>query len=141
VTHARGGGQWYLGLYVAELVRTCVAAHQHALAEQLIDHAPTRTARHQHARLTAQAVLTESQGDLHEAARLYEQVAEQWTQYGHVLERGQGLLGAGRCLVRLDRPQAAPRLQDARTSFAALGARPLLAEADAWLLDAAAQNL
>ena len=140
VAHARGGGQWYLGLYVAELVRTCVAAHQYALAEQLIDHAPTRAARHQHARLTAQAVLTETRGDLHEAARLHEQVAERWTQYGHVLERGQGLLGAGRCLVRLNRPQAARRLQDARMSFAALGARPLLAETDAWLLDAAAHN-
>jgi class 3 adenylate cyclase/tetratricopeptide (TPR) repeat protein len=141
MAQARGGGQWYLGLYIAELVRTCVAADQHALAERLIDHAPTRTARHQHARLTAQAVLTETRGDLHEAARLYEQVAERWTQYGHVLERGQGLLGAGRSLVRLNRPQAARTLQDARTSFAALGARPLLAEADAWLLDVAAQNL
>ena len=140
-THARGGGQWYLGLYIAGLVRTCMATDQHALASQLIDHAPTRAARHQYARLTAQAVLAETQGDLHKAARLYEQVAERWTQYGHVLERGQGLLGVGRCLVRLNRPQAAPKLQDARTSFATLGARPLLAEADAWLLDAAAQNL
>jgi tetratricopeptide (TPR) repeat protein len=140
-THARGGGQWYLGLYIAGLVRTCMATDQHALASQLIDHAPTRAARHQYARLTAQAVLAETQGDLHKAARLYEQVAEQWTQYGHVLERGQGLLGAGRCLVRLNRPQAAPKLQDARTSFATLVARPLLAETDAWLLDAAAQNL
>jgi class 3 adenylate cyclase/tetratricopeptide (TPR) repeat protein len=140
-THARGGGQWYLGLYIAGLVRTCMATDQHALASQLIDHAPTRAARHQYARLTAQAVLAETQGDLHKAARLYEQMAEKWTQYGHVLERGQGLLGAGRCLVRLNRPQAAPKLQDARTSFATLGARPLLAETDAWLLDAAAQNL
>jgi len=140
-THARGGGQWYLGLYIAGLVRTCMAMDQHDLASQLIDYAPTRAARHQYARLTAQAVLAETQGDLHKAAGLYEQVAERWTQYGHVLERGQGLLGAGRCLVRLNRPQAASRLQDARTSFAALGARPLLAETDAWLLDAAAQNL
>jgi hypothetical protein len=140
-THARGGGQWYLGLYLAGLVRTCMATHQHALASQLIDHAPTRAARHQHARLTAQAVLAEAGGELHKAAELYEQVAERWTQYGHVLERGQGLLGAGRCLVRLNRPQAAPKLQHARTSFAALGARPLLAESEAWLLDAAAQNL
>ena len=140
-THARGGGQWYLGLYIAGLVRTCMATDQHALASQLIDHAPIRAARHQYARLTAQAVLAETQGDLHKAARLYEQVAERWTQYGHVLERGQGLLGAGRCLARLNRPQTASKLQDARTSFAALGARPLLAETDAWLLDAAAQNL
>ena len=139
-TCARGGGQWYLGLYIAGLVRTCIATDRHALASQLIEHAPTQAARHQNARLTAQAVLTETQGDLHRAAGLYEQVAERWTQYGHVLERGQGLLGAGRCLVRLNRPQAASKLQDARTSFAALGARPLLAETDAWLLDAAAQN-
>ena len=117
-----------------------MATRQHALASQLIDHAPTRAARHQHARLTAQAVLAEARGDLQEAAGLYEHAAERWTQYGHVLERGQGLLGAGRCLVRLNGPQAAPKLQDARTSFAALGARPLLAETDAWLLDAAAQN-
>jgi class 3 adenylate cyclase/tetratricopeptide (TPR) repeat protein len=140
VAHARGGGQWYLGLYIAGLVRTCMATDQHALASQLIDHAPTRAARHQYARITAQAVLAETQGDLHKAAGLYEQVAERWTQYGHVLERGQGLLGAGRCLVRLNRLQAASKLQDARTCFAALGARPLLAETDAWLLDAAAHN-
>ena len=118
-----------------------MAMHQHALASQLIDHAPTRAARHQHARLTAQAVLAEAGGNLHEAAGLYEQVAERWTQYGHLLERGLGLLGAGRCLVRLNRPQAVPKLEDARTSFAALGARPLLAETDTWLLDAAAQNV
>ena len=141
LAHARGGGQWYLGLYLAGLVRTCIATHQHALATQLIDHAPTRAARHQHARLTAQAVLAEALGDLHKAAGLYEQVTERWTEYGHVLERAQGLLGAGRCLVRLNRPQAAPKLEDARTSFAALGARPLLAETDAWLLDAAPQNV
>jgi class 3 adenylate cyclase/tetratricopeptide (TPR) repeat protein len=140
LVHARGGGQWYLGLYLAEVVRTCMATHQHALASQLIDHAPTRAARHGYARLTAQAVLAEARGDLHKAARLYEQAAERWTRYGHLLERGQGLLGAGRCLLRLHRPQAAPKLQDARTSFATLGARPLLAETDAWLLDAAAQN-
>jgi tetratricopeptide (TPR) repeat protein len=140
VAHERGGGQFYLGLYIADLVRTCMAAGQQILAVQLIEHAPTRAARHQHARLTAQAVLTEARGDLHKAAGLYEQVAERWTQYGHVLERGQGLLGAGRCLLRLNRPQAAPKLQDARTSFAALGARPLLAETDAWLLDATARS-
>jgi class 3 adenylate cyclase/tetratricopeptide (TPR) repeat protein len=138
--HERGGGRLYLGLYLAEVVRICMATHQHALASRLIDHAPTRAARHRHARLTARAVLTEAQGDLDNAARLYAQAAERWTRYGHVLERGQGLLGAGRCLLRLNRPQAAAKLRDARTSFAALGARPLLAETDAWLLDATAQN-
>ena len=61
--------------------------------------------------------------------------------YGHVLEHGQALLSAGRCQLRLGRPQAAPLLEEARTVLASLGARPLLAEADAWLLDAAARNV
>jgi hypothetical protein len=140
VTHERGGGKWYLGLYVADLVRTCTAAQEHVLAEQLIEHAPTQAARHQHARLTAQAVLTETRDDLDKAAQMYEQVAKRWARYGHALEHGQALLSAGRCQLRLSQPQARSRLKEARTVFASLGARPLLAEADAWLLNAAAQN-
>ena len=140
VAHERGGGQFYLGLYIADLVRTCMAADQQTLAVQLIEHAPTQAARHQHARFTAQAVLTETRDDLNKAAQMYEQVAEQWAQYGHAFEHGQALLGAGRCQLRLHRPQAQSRLEEARTIFASLGARPLLAEVDACLLDAAPQN-
>jgi tetratricopeptide (TPR) repeat protein len=140
VAHERGGGQFYLGLYVADLVRTCMAADQQTLAVQLIEHAPTQAARHQHARFTAQAVVTETHDDLNKAAQMYEQVAERWAQYGHTFEHGQALLGAGRCQLRLHRPQALSRLEEARTIFASLSARPLLAETDAWLLDAAAQN-
>jgi class 3 adenylate cyclase/tetratricopeptide (TPR) repeat protein len=141
VTLERGGGQWYLGLHVADLVRICTAAQEPALAERLIEHAPTHAARHQHARLTARAVLAETRDDLDEAARMYEQVAERWARYGHALEHGQALLSAARCQLRRGQPQARSRLEEARTVFASLGARPLLAEADAWLLDAAAQNL
>jgi hypothetical protein len=60
VTHERSGGQWYLGLYLADLVRACTAAQEHILAARLIEHAPAQATRHQHARLTAQAVLTET---------------------------------------------------------------------------------
>jgi tetratricopeptide (TPR) repeat protein len=140
VTHERGGGQWYLGLYIADLVRACTAAEEPALAEQLIEHAPTQAARHQHARLTAQAVLTETRDDLGKAAQIYEQVAKRWAQYGHAFEHAQALLGAGRCRLRLNQPHAQSRLEEARTVFTSLGARPLLAEADTWLLNAAAQN-
>ena len=140
VAHERGGGQFYLGLYIADLVRTCMAADQQTLAVQLIEHAPQQAARHQHARFTAQAVLTETRDDLNKAAQMYEQVAERWAQYGHAFEHGQALLGAGRCQLRLHRPRARSRLEEARTIFASLGARPLLAEVDAYLLDAAPQN-
>jgi hypothetical protein len=43
------------------------------------------------------------------------------------------LLGLGRCLARLGRPEAGPALRDARALFGGLGCGPLLAEADAWL--------
>src|SRR5215212_693522 len=85
------------------LVRTCMAADQQSLAVQLTEHAPTQAARHQHARFTAQAVLTETRDDLNQAAQMYEQVAERWAQYGHAFEHGQALLGAGRCQLRLHR--------------------------------------
>jgi class 3 adenylate cyclase/tetratricopeptide (TPR) repeat protein len=141
VTHERGGGQWYLGLYIADLVRTCIAAQEVALAEKLIDHTPTQAARHQRARLTAQAVLTETRDDLEEAAQMYDQATEEWAQYGHILERGQALFGAGRCQLRLNRPQQArSRLDEACAIFDSLGARPLMAAADAWLIDARAQD-
>jgi hypothetical protein len=89
LAHERGGGQFYLGLYVADLVRTCMAADQQTLAVQLIEHAPTQAARHQHARFTAQAVVTETRDDLNKAAQMYEQVAERWAQYGHTFEQGR----------------------------------------------------
>jgi class 3 adenylate cyclase/tetratricopeptide (TPR) repeat protein/energy-coupling factor transporter ATP-binding protein EcfA2 len=141
VTHERGGGQWYLGLYVAELARTCAAAQEPGLAERLIEHAPTHAARHRDAHLTARAVLTEARGAVDAAAQLYDQAAERWARYGHVLERGQALLGAGRCQLRLDRPhQARSRLEEARAIFRGLGARPLSAAADTCLLDTRAQR-
>jgi hypothetical protein len=71
---------------------------------------------------------------------MYAQVAERWARYGHALEHGQALLSAGRCQLRLGQPQARSLLTEARTVLASLGARPLLAEADAWLLDAATRN-
>ena len=46
----------------------------------------------------------------------------------------QAALGAGRCLVALDRgPEAVGWLDQARSTFGALGARPLAAEADRFL--------
>src|SRR5438128_1256198 len=73
-------------------------------------------------------------GRIDHAAGLYEEARERWTVYGHALERGQALFGSGRCLSRLERPgQAAPRLREARSAFAGLGAQPLVGETEAWL--------
>ena len=54
-----------------------------------------------------------------------------WTSYGHQLERAHALLGAGRCLLALGRPEGQLRLREARTVVATLHAGALLSEADA----------
>jgi hypothetical protein len=57
------------------------------------------------------------------------------TDLRHLPERGYALLAAGRCLADLGRPAARERLAEARTVFADLGARPLLALADGGLAE------
>ena len=74
--------------------------------------------------------MAEAQERFEEALTLYQEAAERWTEFGFVLEQGQALLGAGRCLLALDRPdEAVPWLQSAREIFEALGARALAVEA------------
>ena len=69
LAHARGGGQWYLGLYLAGLVRTCMAS---SISTPWPPSSSTtrRPGRHGTSMLgfTAQAVLAEARGDLHKAA-------------------------------------------------------------------------
>jgi hypothetical protein len=63
---------------------------------------------------------------------LYAEVADRWKRWGHPLERGLALLGAGRCqLAAGATPQAAARLEEARIVFAGLGAHTLAGEAEA----------
>jgi hypothetical protein len=68
---------------------------------------------------------------LEEAALRYDEAAAAWTSYGHQLERAHALLGAGRCLLALGRPEGQLRLREARTVVATLHAGALLSEADA----------
>ena len=89
--------------------------------------------RNRHGLLTARAALAESDRAPDQAALRYDEAAACWADYGHRLERGRALLGAGRCLLALGRPEARLRLQDARAVLASLNAEPLLAEVDAAL--------
>jgi hypothetical protein len=116
---------------VAECVRVCVAASNVPLAESLLTPADTR-GRHRHVNvLSARAMVAEAKDELEQAAVLHAHAAELWSEYGDSLERGHGLLGAGRCLVRLGRERdAAGRLEEARAIFERLGAHPLVAEID-----------
>jgi hypothetical protein len=81
----------------------------------------------------------EARGEIERAADLYREAAERWAEFGHVPERGQALLGLGRCLTATGgSAEAVTPLRDAREIFSSLGARPLLDEADAWLAKATA---
>jgi class 3 adenylate cyclase/tetratricopeptide (TPR) repeat protein len=83
---------------------------------------------------TARAVLAEARSELEAAANLYGEAAEAWREFGVVLEQASALLGWGRANVRLGRLDTATQaLTEARGLLAGLGARPLVAEADALL--------
>jgi class 3 adenylate cyclase/tetratricopeptide (TPR) repeat protein len=131
----RGGGRWYLGQHIADLVRVCLALGRRVSAETLAAQANDGVARNRHGLLAAHAALAEDAGELDRAARGYDEAAAHWAGYGHQLERARALLGAGRCLLALGRPEARPRLRDAREVLAPLRAWPLLTEADAAIGD------
>ena len=100
-----------------------------ALAKSLLDDAEATATRYRLAAATAQAVLAESTGDLEHAATLYTEAAAGWSAYGQVLEHVLALLGQGRCLAQLGRPDARPVLRVAHQRLITLGARPTAAEA------------
>jgi class 3 adenylate cyclase/tetratricopeptide (TPR) repeat protein len=135
----RGGrSAWYQAPQLSDLVRTCVAGNDLALAERLTKNVPVHAVRHRLNVMTAHALLDEAKGELESASRTYTEVAERWEEYGSSLERGQTLLGAGRCLLRLGRPEASGYLERARSTFDGLEAGPLAAETTALLEDASA---
>ena len=75
----------------------------------------------------------EAAGDHTAAAELYQQAAERWRQFGNVPERAYALLGQGRCLATLGKPEAEGPLREARDLFTTLAYQPALAESRALL--------
>ncbi|MGK5112283.1 ATP-binding protein [Geodermatophilus sp. CPCC 205506] len=124
-------------VHLPAMVRVCAAVGELGLAQRLVEGTELRLRRHACAHRTARAIVAEAQGALDTALREYEEAAAGWQVYGHVLERGLALLGAGRCASRLGELRAVTSLQSARGVFAFLGARSLGMDADA-LLDRAA---
>ena len=127
---------WYREHFVVDLVRLCVAAGDNALASKLIEQAEAFTTRHRLSLASARAALQEALGMMDEASALYEDAIPEWTEYGHLVETGRALLGAGRCRLRMRHQDARPQLLRAREIFTDLGASVLLAEADAYLTEA-----
>lgn len=117
-----------------DALRVCVAAKAIGLGERLIEAVTETTPRAAYALVTARAVLAKAHGELERAAEQYASAAERWSEFGFALEHGHALLGGGRCLLGLSRArEAARKLGDARETFARLGARPLVNEAEAFV--------
>jgi tetratricopeptide (TPR) repeat protein len=112
------------------MVRTAVAAGDPSLAERLAHGVRTPHPYFDLAAMAARATLAEARGDVAEASKLYQQVAGRCERFGVVPERAYALLGAGRCLLRLQDRGAEADLRNARELFATLGVRHLIAELD-----------
>jgi class 3 adenylate cyclase/tetratricopeptide (TPR) repeat protein len=101
------------------------------LLEGMEDH---RLERYRLALMSARAVVDEARGELQTALDSYDEAAGAWARWGHAVERAYALLGSGRCLIVLGRPEEArDRLGAARRMFARLGAAQAVAELDALL--------
>ena len=123
---------------LGSVLRTALALDDPALAEHLAGHLDAMETVELRAQVSASAQLAEAAGDHDAAARLYEEAAEGWQQFGHVPERAYALLGQGRCLHALGRGEAEQPLLLARELFALLGYRPALEETEALLHQAQA---
>ena len=116
-----------------ELVRTALAVSGQQLAARLVDGVQPTTPGREHALCAARAQLAEAAGEHAEAADLYAEAAARWQTFGHVPERAYALLGHGRCLRALGRPEARESLHEAQALFAAMGYAPALTETGALL--------
>jgi hypothetical protein len=122
--------------YVRELpamLRTALAAGDPALAKRLADALEPRYPLNEHALCAARAQLAETAGEQAEAAELYAEAARRWQQFGNVPERAYALLGRGRCLSGLGKPEAGESLREARELFSSIGYKPALAQTETLL--------
>jgi hypothetical protein len=127
------GSPPHFALGLPDAVGVCAATDSLDLAEQLMKASEHPSARARHSLLTARAILAEARGKPHEAVALNAQASQVWREFGSVPEQARALLGQGRCLVALDRPDAAKPLREARLLFASLDDRCALAESEALL--------
>jgi tetratricopeptide (TPR) repeat protein len=125
----------YRARYLPDVVRiVCAAGEPDYGSRLLVPEGDVSFARDRHAVVTAQAIVMEATGEVEQSVALYNDAARRWSEYGFLLEEGQALLGAGRCLIALGRPSvAAAPLHRARQIFTTLGAKPLLDETDGHL--------
>ena len=115
------------------LVRVALALDDLPLAQRLSTGVQPVTPLHEHGVAAARAQLVEAAGEHADAASLYADAAARWRAFGNVPERAYALLGQGRCLAALGKPEAEVPLREARHLFASMGYKPAREEAEALL--------
>jgi tetratricopeptide (TPR) repeat protein len=120
----------YYAFSLPDIVRTAHALGQTELAARLVDGVQPVTPLFEHALAACRAQLAEAVRDHARATALYAEAATRWEEFGSVPERAYALLGQGRCLAALGKPDAAAPLREARELFASMGYEPALAETD-----------
>jgi class 3 adenylate cyclase/tetratricopeptide (TPR) repeat protein len=125
--------------WVCPMVRAALQLGDRALAERIAGSVEPIIPYAEHAVVAARAALAEADQDFQAGAESYADAADRWERFGVVAERAFALLGQGRCLVGLARPnEAVTVLRRAREIFERLQAAPALAEIDALLQEATA---
>jgi class 3 adenylate cyclase len=123
----------YYARQLPAMVRTALAAGDPALAKRLADPLEPRYPLNEHALCAARAQLAEAAGEHADAATLYAEAARRWREFGNVPEQAHALLGQGRCLAELGKPDAEAPLREARERFSSIGYKPALAETETLL--------
>jgi hypothetical protein len=123
----------YYASLLPELVRTALAAGDPNLAARLAAGVEPRTPLFEHALRACRAQLAEARGEHAEAATGYAAAAAAWQRFGNVPERAHALLGEGRCLAALAKPEMKQPLRQARDLFASINYRLALEETEALL--------
>jgi hypothetical protein len=123
----------YYASSLPAIVRIARALEQRQLAARLVDGVEPVTPLFANALSACRAQLAEAAGDHARAAVLYAEAATRWQQFGNVPERAYALLGQGRCLTHLAKPDAQTPLREARELFASMAYKPALAATEALL--------
>jgi class 3 adenylate cyclase/predicted ATPase len=134
------GADPYYASLLPELARCALALGEPELATRLVGAVEPHTPLHEHALRAGRAQLAEAAGEPAEAASLYAEAAERWREFGNVPEHAYALLGQGRCLLALGRPEAGESLRAAHDVFAEIGYKPALAETEALLVEQTAAS-
>ena len=126
--------------FLPEITRLALRAIDVDFADQLATGVPqSPMALRQVVVEMVDAQLAEARGEFDLAAELYRSAEQGWRSFS-VPERGQSLLGRGRCLLAMGEADAADPLRGAREVFGELGAVLYLPEVDALLEQADAQG-